>query len=167
MLLFDGKFEGRFKFDWTPIARLNGDFPSWRPWGDSAQTRQRGYDLNLDRFNWVNCDVFSGDSTNLTNKFCVALPDSFTNQNTNAFVVFKDVNSVVALASDARVKQFCVPSTYRGLPIGRQVIIVTVSNIRDRIYIATKEATIIANTVLRMEPTVTTKEALKTLIKNL
>ncbi len=173
MRLFEGTSEGRFKFDWTPISSVAGtsDVPFLRTWRDSVQGRSTaGFELFLDRFAWINCDKFSGDSTNLTNKFCVALPDTFTNQNTSVFVVFKEINSVVSLVGDGKTKQFCVPNGYRGLPTGKIVNIISISAVKDRIYIGKKEVTIAANTTataIRLEVTVTTKEAAKEIISNL
>lgn len=172
MKLFEGKSEGRFKFDWIPIQGTSGrDVPFLGTWRDTIQGRaSAGFELFLDRFAWINCDKFSGDSTNLTNKFCVALPDTFTNQNTSVFVVFKEINSVVSLVGDGKTKQFCVPNGYRGLPIGKIVNIISISAVKDRIYIGKKEVTIAANTTataIRLEITVTTKEAVKEIISNL
>ncbi len=173
MKLFEGTLQGRFKFDWIPISSVSGasDVPFLRTWRDSIQGRSTaGFELFLDRFAWINCDKFSGDSTTLTNKFCVALPDTFTNQNTSVFVVFKEINSVVSLAGDGKTKQFCVPTNYRGLPIGKIVYIVSISTIKDRIYIGKKEVTIAPNTTataIRLETTVVTKEAAKEIISNL
>jgi hypothetical protein len=170
MKLFEGKFEGRFKFDWNLISNVTSSTisPTIRPWVDSTQGRRTtGYELLLDRFNWINCDKFSSDTATLTNKFCVALPDTFTNQNCNVFAVFKDINSVVSLAGDGRTKQFCVPSNYKGLPIGKVINIITIATIKDRIYVGKKEATISANATIRVEPVLTTKAAAKELISNL
>jgi hypothetical protein len=169
MKLFEGKFEGRFKFDWNLIASSSNTIaPVVRVWVDTAQGRRTtGYDLLIDRFNWINCDKFSNDTATLTNKFCVALPDTFTNQNCSVFAVFKDINSVVSLIGDGRAKQFCVPSGYKGLPVGRVINIITIATIKDRIYIGKKEATISANATIRVEPVLTTKAAAKELISNL
>ena len=173
MKLFEGTPEGRFKFDWIPIPTsiTGANAPFLRTWRDSIQGRSTaGFELFLDRFSWINCDKFSGDSTNLTNKFCVALSDTFTNQNTSVFVVFKEINSVVSLVGDGKTKQFCVPSGYRGLPIGKIVNIISISTVKDRIYIGKKEVTIAPNTTataIRLETTVVTKEAMKEIITNL
>jgi hypothetical protein len=173
MKLFEGTPEGRFKFDWIPIQNVAGTSnpPFLRAWADSIQRRPiAGFELLLDRFSWINCDKFSGDSTTLTNKFCVAMADTFTNQNTSVFVVFKDINSVLSLAGDGKTKQFCVPTNYRGLPIGKVVNIVSISTIKDRIYIGKKEVTIAPNTnatAIKLETTVVTKEAAKEIISNL
>ncbi len=170
MKLFEAKFEGRFKFDWTLINTTpnTANTLSLKTWADSTQGRRTsGYELLLDRFSWINCDKFSGDSTTLTNKFCVALPDTFTNQNCSVFAVFKDINSVISLTGDGKTKQFCVPSSYKGLPIGKVINIISIATIKDRIYIGKKEVTISANALIRLEPNLTTKAAAKEIISNL
>jgi hypothetical protein len=171
MQLFEAKFDGKARFlDWKLISQANTgttNTPTVRFWTDSTQGRRNGYELGLDRFSWINCDKFSGDSTNLTNKFCVALPDTFTNKNCAVYAVFKDINSVVPLTGDSRTKQFCVPNGYRGLPIGRAINIITIATIKDRTYIGKKETTISANALIRVEPTFTTMAAAKELISNL
>jgi hypothetical protein len=171
MKLFEGKAIGRFQFDWLQLpSGIAGTVfpPLLRTWADSVQGRQTsGYELFLDRFSWINCDKFSGDSTTLTNKFCVALPDTFHNQNTSVFVVFKEINSVVNLVGDGKTRQFCVPSGYRGLPTGKIVNIISISTIKDRIYIGKKEVTIASNATISVVPTLTTKESAKETISNL
>jgi hypothetical protein len=171
MKLFEGKFEGRFKFDWNLISNGSSSTitPTIRPWVDTTTqgSRTTGYELLLDRFNWINCDKFSNDTATLTNKFCVTLPDSFTNQNCSVFVVFKDINSVISLTGNGATKQFCVPNSYRGLPIGRAVNIISIASINDRIYIGKKEVTISANASIPVVPVLTTKEAAKAIISNL
>jgi hypothetical protein len=168
MKLFEGKELGRFNFDWVAVPTNLPNSPRLTPLIDSSQgTRKSVYELGLDRFSWINCDRFSGDSTSLTNKFCVALPDTFTNQNTTVYVVFKDINSVVSLLGNGPTKQFCVPSYYRGLPIGKIVNLISISTYKDRIYVGKKEVTIAANSVIPIVPTSMSKEAAKELISNL
>jgi hypothetical protein len=170
MKLFDGKFNGRFKFDRNSISSIvsgSVNAPTVKIWSDTTR-RTTGYEMLLDRLSWVNCDKLSGDTTNLTTKFCVALPDTFTNQNCSVFAVFKDINSVLPLAGYGRVKQFCVPDSNKGLPIGKVVNIITIAMIKDRIYFNKKEVTISASAVpIRIEPILTTKALVKELISNL
>lgn len=168
MQLFDGKIDGRFKFDWLPISIIGTGnvLPSVTSWVDSSQQR-RGYNLVLDRFGLINCDKFSGDSTNFNNKFSVTLPETFTNVNTSVYVAFKNMNSVLALTGDARTKAFI--ATGRGLPIGRVVTIVTMSYIRDKFYFAKQEVTIQSTTgqTVKLTPVVMEKEEIKVLLNNL
>jgi hypothetical protein len=172
MNLFETKKEERFKFDWTfSPPNQNTNFPSLKPFFDSSSTRRLlGYELLLDTLSstsWKNCARLSGDSINLTNKFCVVLPDSFNNQNSAVFAVFKESNSVVSLLGDGKVKQFCVQSGSKGLPIGKVVTIISISTIKERIYIGTKETTISANGSIRVEPRYTSKSDAKEIISKL
>lgn len=170
MQLFEGKYSGRFAFDWLPMSDFatGGARSTLTSWADSLQ--RRGYDMVLDRFGLINCDKFVGDTTSFNNKFSVTLPESFTNVNTNVYVAFKNLNSVLALNGDARSKAF-VPLG-RGLPVGRTVTIVAVSFIRDKFYFAKQDVTIqnplgTTGQVIRLTPTVNSKEEIKTLLNNL
>ncbi len=168
MQLFDGKIDGRFKFDWLPISLLGTGvvLPNVTIWADSSQLR-RGYNLVLDRFGLINCDKLSGDSTSFNNKFSVTLPETFTNVNTSVYVAFKNMNSVLSLTGDARTKAFVASG--RGLPIGRVVTIVTMSYIRDKFYFAKQEVTIQSTTgqTVKLTPVVMEKEEVKAMLNNL
>ena len=171
MQLFDGKFDGRFNFDWIPIPSSipTAGRPSVTPWVDSSQQR-RGYNMVLDRFGVINCDRFSGDSTNFSNKFNVVLPENFTNVNTSVYVAFKDLNSVLALGGNAGAKAF-VPFG-RGLPVGRVVTVVVLGYVKDKFYLVTKEVTIqnangATPQTIRLTPEIKEKDALKEVLKNL
>lgn len=169
MQLFDGKIDGRFKFDWLPISILGtgGVQSSLTVWADSSQQR-KGYNLILDRFGLINCDKFSGDSSNFNTKFNVTLPETFTNVNTSVYVAFKSLNSVLALSGDAITKTF-IP-TGRGLPTGRVVTIVAMGYIRDKFYFAKQEVTIQTTAAVqsvRLTPVVMDKEEIKAMLNSL
>ncbi|MBL7814100.1 MAG: hypothetical protein JNL70_03765 [Saprospiraceae bacterium] len=167
MQLFEGKIDGRFKFDWQTISSVGtgGVRPTVTTWSDSFQLR-RGYDMVLDRFGLINCDKFGGDTTSFNSKFYVSLPEIFTNLNTSIYVAFKDMNSVLALNGDASSKTFTTLG--RGLPVGRAVTVVGVSLIRDKYYFAKTDVTIQnATQTIRLTPTTVTKEGLKELLNNL
>ncbi len=170
MQLFDGKIDGRFKFDWLPISLLGTGvvLPNVTVWADSSQQQRKGYNLVLDRFGLINCDKFSGDSSNFNTKFNVILPETFTNINTSVYVAFKSLNSVLALSGDARTKTFI--TTGRGLPMGRVVTIVAMGYIRDKFYFAKQEVTIQTTTgvqSVRLTPVVMDKEEIKAMLNSL
>lgn len=170
MQLFDGKIDGRFKFDWLPISILGTGsvLPNLTVWADSSQQR-RGYNLVLDRFGLINCDKFSGDSTNFNTKFNVTLPETFTNVNTSVYVAFKSMNSVLALSGNALTKTFTASG--RGLPVGKVVTIVVMGYIKEKFYFAKQEVTIQSTTTagqsIRLTPTVMEKEDIKTMLNSL
>jgi hypothetical protein len=171
MSLWEGKFTGRFQFDWLPFNNngigTGGVRPSVETWRmqDSGFNRQ-GYVMVLDRFNWINCDKFGGDSTNFNSKFNVALPDTFTNINTAVFVAFKDLNSVLPLVGTPANRTFGILG--RGLPVGRKVTVISISLIRERIYLGSSQEIEIAPTSntqpsqpIRLIPQAMSIEALK------
>ncbi len=165
MRFFEGKTDGRFKFDWKQISDSRNAVVT--TWADSTGNREnKGYEILTDRFGWINCDKFYGEQ-NLTNKFSVALPDSFTNRNTSVFIVFKDINSVVKLEGNPSTKQFTIPNGYKGIPIGRGVVVVSTSKFDTQSMLEVQEATVTATTTLKMKPQRVSSEEMKKKIQNL
>ncbi len=163
MTYFFGNQANRTLFDWTSVT--NRDNARINTWADSSK-QNTGYEIITDRFGWINCDKFNGE-TNLTNKFCATLPDSFTNKNTGVFVIFKDILSVVRLVGNPAMKQFCIPPGYRGLPIGKPVILVSVSELNGKYYFAAVETTITEGGLVKMTPVNLTLDELKLRLKGL
>ena len=168
MRFFEGKTDGRFKFDWVQIIGTGSqNIANVTTWADSTLNREnRGYEIVTDRFGWINCDKFSDDQ-NLTNKFSVALPDTFTNRNTSVYIVFKDINSVVKLEGNPSTKQFSIPNGYKGIPIGRNVIVVSTSKFDTQSMLDVQETTVTATTTVKMKPQRSTPEEMKKKIHNL
>ncbi len=162
MLLFEGKNLNRLQFDWTLVSTSRDVVTTW---ADSSQEK-KGFQLLLDRFGWINCDRFN-DEPNLTNKFCVAMPDSFTNRNTSVYIAFKDILSVVKLEGAPVTKQFCIPQSYKGIPIGKQVTVISISNINGHSYMDVQDATITASNNIRLQPKAFSLDDIKKKISNL
>jgi hypothetical protein len=163
--LFEGKATDRFKFDWVALNNNVVASPVGL-WVDSAQSREpKGYDFPCDRFGWINCDKFVDDG-NLTNKLAVTLSESlFSNKNTSVYLVFKDILSVVKLEGNTSLKQFIIPSGYKGIPIGKQIYVVTLSQVGEKSYLDIQEKTIGAtNTIsVKQQSVLTTDEIRKKL----
>jgi hypothetical protein len=145
MMFFEGKGDNRLKFDWAQVSKEIG------VWRDSFQ-QAAGYQIFTDRFGWINCDKFNPETNNLTDKITVALPDSFSNRNTGVFLVFKDILSVVKLAGDPSIRKFTIPKGYKGVPVGKQVIVVAYGTVKDKTYFAAQDLTIAANNTLTLTP---------------
>ncbi len=151
----------RLNFDWNLVEDQSRDNPRLKAI-DSAT-----YQLLIDRFSWVNCDrLYGDDKTQLTKSQAVALPDSFSNQNTSVFVVFKDILSLVRLQGDPKKKVFDIPQNYKGLPTGKAVTVVSISlfsskNAPDRLYYSATPATIGDKNIIQPKPTAITLDALK------
>jgi hypothetical protein len=165
MKLFEGKIDGRFSFDWIQLPSNGTANPVLATWTQDSLQR-KGYDLVLDRFGLINCDKFGGDTTNFNNKFSVTLPETHTNINTSVYVAFKSLNSVLGLAGEPQSKSFVALG--RGLPVGRAVTVVVVGYIKDKFYFAKQDVTI-GSTIqnIRLTPTVTEKEDMKTILNSL
>jgi hypothetical protein len=148
MKFFQGKGDNRFKFDWALIESGGSNAPSINTWRDSSQ-QNVGYQIFTDRFGWINCDKFNNE-TNLTDKIVVTLPDSFSNRNTGVFLVFKDILSVVKLSGDPQTRQFMIPNSYKGVPVGKQVVVVAYGVVKERTYFATQDLTIAQTNTLKM-----------------
>ena len=167
MRFFEGKIEGRFKFDWVQVSGNNSPVVTPATWADSVSRENKGYEILTDRFGWINCDKFH-DEQNLTNKFSVALADSFTNRNTSVFVVFKDINSVVKLEGNPGSKQFTIPNGYKGIPIGKAVTVVSISKFDDKSsMIDVQETTVTATSTVKMKPQRGSSDEIKKKIKDL
>jgi hypothetical protein len=168
MRFFEGKTDGRFKFDWVQISGQNGPTVTPAVWVDSVNSREnKGYEILTDRFGWINCDKFHDDQ-NLTNKFSVTLADNFTNRNTSVFVVFKDINSVVKLEGSPSTKQFTIPNGYKGIPIGKAVTVVSISKFDDKsTMFDTQDATVSATAIIKMKPVTVSADEMKKRIQSL
>jgi len=123
MRYYDGGFDmnTRLNFDWHLVDDNNNRYPRL------SAVDSTTYQLLIDRFNFVNCDKLYGTNVSLSKNLIVALPDSFSNQNTSVFIVFSDILSVVRLVGDPRVKSFVIPQNYKGLPTGKSGKLVTMS----------------------------------------
>ena len=163
MQVFEGKNLNRLQFDWSLGILSNRN--TVETWFDSAQ-QKKGYEVQLDRLGWTSCVKYN-ESTSLSTKFCVALPDSFTNRNTSVYVLFRDMISVVKLEGAPLLKQFCLPISYKGLPIDKQATVLVIANVNGRSYVAYQEVKVTSNNVIRLQPQSIATEELKKKILNL
>lgn len=123
MRYYDGRFDmnTRLNFDWHLVDDNNSRYPRL------SVVDSTTYQMLFDRFNFVNCDKLYGTNVPLSKFLIVALPDSFSNQNTSVFIAFNDNFSLVRLVGDPRVKAFVIPQNYKGLPTGKSGKIITLS----------------------------------------
>jgi hypothetical protein len=122
-------FEG---IDGTGASRIQN---IWNPITDKSRIDVvqdsifRKYICTMTKLHWINCDVFA-DTTKLTTpQITIDSSLTFTNINTSVFVVLKDISSVVGLAGDPTTKTFNIPNGYKGLPIGANVSIISMTKI--------------------------------------
>ena len=95
------------------------------------------------------------------------MSDSFTNRNTSVYIAFKDILSVVKLEGAPVNKQFCIPQSYKGIPVGKKITVVSISNLNGRSYMDVQDATITASNSIRLQPTALSLDDIKKKISNL
>ncbi len=149
MQVLAGRFLNRLQFEWTTFTST-GTQTGVSIWTENA-LQKKGYDVVCDRLGWISCNKLNL-AANLSTKFCVTVADTFTNRNTSVYLALKNSLSVVKLEGIPTTKQFCLPLTFKGLPIGEQVSVVSVTNVNGRFYTDIQEATIAINNTVRMKP---------------
>ena len=93
---------------------------------------QLGYQLLVPNLRWI-CAGRMLEEPN--SSYCVELPLGFSDQNTQAFMVFKNMQSVVPLKYQAADFRFCAPFVPQGFPVQ----VVTVSKLGDQFWLGNKD----------------------------
>ena len=113
MKFFAGDESNAERFNWLPVT-------------DTLNTVGVGtqfYEINTNHLRWINCDYFY-DTTGISRVTVTAdLEAYFTNANTMAFTVFKDLRSVVGMYGDISTRKF---STGK-IPAGKAITVVVLS----------------------------------------
>ena len=135
MEMFYGSGEGA-QFAWT---QTDGNPDTWNTangeeWSlrDSLQGWGFGYECFPEELTWINIDKFVDVPDDEKTEVCVKLPDGYTNTNTAVFMVFNDMNSVVALEGDPETELWCEP--YGKVPVGFEVTFVAISKQGEEVY---------------------------------
>jgi hypothetical protein len=165
MQLFEGKNTSRFGgLDWSLISSNNNEISLWL---DSLKNTI-GFEVNIDRLGSTSCSKPYDGGEKLVDDFCITMANSeFNNVNTSVFVVFKDMFSVVRLQGNPGRKTFCMPSYYRGLPAGKAVHLVAISELKGKTYMALTDTTITEGGTVKLQPQVYNLEEIKLKLKNL
>ena len=164
MELFYG--EGpREDFNWEQADRNDNEWNSvWvSEWSvDSmSQVTGFGYECWPDSLDWINCDIFIDVAPEDKTKACVELPEIYTNNNTAAFLVFDDFNSVLYMPGNADLMQFC--ESYGAVPIGYNVTFIVISEQGEDCYhFAQVSTTINADHLETITPVKTSLDDIKT-----
>ncbi len=114
MKLFNGDESNPFQFNWVENK-------------DSATSRvnatQQYYEFFTNKLRWINCDYFY-DTAGVSRSIVSAkLPENYTNANTQAFLVFKDLRAVLAMHGNATEKRFISAK----VPDGKNAFIIIIS----------------------------------------
>ncbi|MBL7701475.1 MAG: hypothetical protein JNM14_04455 [Ferruginibacter sp.] len=120
----------------------NAQHYNWLPTNDpSADTIIMGsqiYEIYTKRQGWLSAaTLFEANISTPKVKISLDAASYFTNANTTAFVVFKDVRSVVELKADLITRKFMTGK----LPVGKQVTVVVISKQGNDYYLGYESAT--------------------------
>jgi hypothetical protein len=151
MIIFYGDNDGPNQdFNWTPATQdgtatwVRASISEWAFQDSTNQWFDFGYEFFIDQLTWINVDIFKDIPEGERTDVCVELPEIYTNTNTQVFMIFRDINGVLAMLGNAETMLFCEP--YSLTPIGYDVTFVVISHQGDEIFhFGMADATIEAN----------------------
>lgn len=115
---------------------------NWTVLPDSGFTNQV-VRINIDSLGWVNCDRVMNLPGAPTNIY-VTLPTGFGNANSNVYMVFNSVKSIIGLFGDAANQRFWQGTNYR-VPTGENIKLVAVAKKDNKVYYGFSQVTIATN----------------------
>lgn len=121
---------------------------------------QLGYELLLKNLGWSACGRLLTDPSS---RFCIELPMGFADQNTLAYLVFKNQQVVAPLQFDLGQNKFCYPQT----PAGFQVKLVAVSKLGEQYWLGKAETEIGTNATYPLSTQPMTEEAVLDFMRSL
>jgi hypothetical protein len=149
------------QFTWLPSTDTGSLNRAFLVTGQQG-TAMTGYQFQITRFGWVNCDYFS-DTSQPRTKAVVVLPLNFTNANTNVYAVFKTPDIVAQLKGDPGSKTFNINNIYTG----KVVTFVSLSFISGKLYLASQELTVTANMNVHLNPVEMPKAQIESFLNSL
>jgi hypothetical protein len=148
----NGKLTG-----WSAAANASDVY--WANW-PIGNTQVTGYELIAKNLGWLSAaKVLSGQFTS----FCIQMPPGFDAENSQAFLLLKDNNSVFPLLLDPDNEVFCVD----GVPSGYPVQLITLSKLGNQFLLGNSESEIGTNSKVIVSPQQTTAPEIIQIIKNL
>ncbi|MBC7775191.1 MAG: hypothetical protein H7246_07110 [Phycisphaerae bacterium] len=121
---------------------------------------QQGYELLVRNLGWAACGRPLTDPSSL---FCMELPVGFADQNTLAYLIFKNQQVVAPLQFDLGKNKFCYPKA----PVGFQVELVAVSKLGEQYWLGKAETEIGTNATIQLATQRTTEDAVLNFVKSL
>jgi hypothetical protein len=128
MKFFIGDETNAQHFNWLPTPT---------PSLDTIVMGTQSYEIYTKQQRWISlATLFDANITSPKVKVTVDMVPYFTNANTVAFTVFKDVRSVVAMPADLSSRSFITGK----LPVGKQITVVVISKQGDDYYLGYESA---------------------------
>lgn len=129
-------------------------------WPVAGGSTQNGYELLVRELGWAACGKLI---TEQSSSFCIELPAGFADQNTLAYIVFKNQEVVAPLEFDLAENQFCYPNA----PAGYQVQLVTVSKLGGQYWLGNSQTEIGTNAIVPLDAKQMTEDAVVNFVKGL
>ncbi|HNU89542.1 MAG TPA: hypothetical protein PKJ94_14680 [Ferruginibacter sp.] len=133
MKLFFGDETNAQLFTWLPNQDLSNNF---------VTPGTQVYEIYTNHLRWINIAYGFNTSSSATVHVAADLAPYFTNANTVAFTVFKDLRSVAGMRGDYIAKKF-ISST---LPVGKAITVVVISKQAGDYYLGYESAVTITPT---------------------
>jgi hypothetical protein len=133
--------------------RTNGVF-NWLPNADTINNRigfgQQFYEITTNHLRWINLDYFYDTAGIARSNVSVKLPSNYTNANTTAFLVFKDLRSVLRMNADVTERRFNTGK----IPQGKAAWVVVMSKQGNDYFFSKEAITTGANTTVNGTQTI-------------
>lgn len=151
MELFYGKRENDGSFNWEEADDdPDNQFSVWitETYDSLAQSWGISYEFLTQRLDWINCDAFTAE-TELT-AISLDLPESYTDTNSVAYMVFEDFNSILPIPWNTEKNQF-----YRDyIPLNTAVNLIVISaKTEDQFHFSQLNTTTTADKTIELNPT--------------
>lgn len=149
----------------VPAGANSFDNFNWLPIQDSSLevlSTLTGYRIITSRLQWINCDFFT-DTVALKSRTVLSMPRDFTNANTSAFIVFKNIRAVMQFSSDAANRIWKTEK----VPVGNDVLYVTITRKKDEYWLGTRDATTGPFQNIHMVPEKKTLQAINSFLDSL
>lgn len=121
---------------------------------------QTGYEMLVRNLGWAACGRLL---TEPTSSFCIALPAGFADQNTLAYMVFKNQSIVAPMQFVLAENQFC----FANAPMGYQIQMVAVSKLGGQYWLGRAETEIGTNATVPVDTQQMTEDAVLSFVKGL
>ncbi len=158
MFIFNGLFPNNEFAGWqaTTEPAYWANWPGPVPSGPTVD----GYEIYTNALDWVGCQRVIDPTPN---SFCVDLPEGFDDQNTQCYLVFKNMRSIVPLLPTPGSKQFC----FKNAPPGLLVRILTVSKTGNSYWLGSLETEVGTDAVVPLVPEPSSEQEILAILKAL
>jgi hypothetical protein len=133
MRLFVGDETNAERFNWLPNPDLLNN---------TLNPGTQAYEIYTNRLRWISVAYAPGLNTTASTAVTADIAPYFTNANTIAYTVFKDLRSVVAMHGDLNTRKFITGR----MPAGKQITVVVISKQGNDYYLGYESATTVAST---------------------